>query len=47
MTRICPDHEIRDGSRNTGLLAVQPPDVAASPRKFYRIQSPVKALDYK
>jgi len=38
MTRIFPDDEIRDGSRNIGLLAVQPPDVAISPRKFYRIQ---------
>jgi len=35
MTRKCPEHEIRDGSRNIGLLAFQPPDVAVSPKEFY------------
>jgi hypothetical protein len=30
-----PDDEDRDGPQNAGLLAVQPPDGAASPRTFY------------
>ena len=30
-----PDDENRYGSRNDGLLAIQPPDTAAGPRKFY------------
>ena len=29
-----PDDKERDGSWNIGLLAEQPPDAAASPRKF-------------
>ena len=32
-----PDDENRYGSRNDGLLAIQPPDTAAGPRKFYWI----------
>ena len=40
MTRTFPDDKIREGSRNIGLLAVQPPDVVASQRKFYRFHSP-------
>jgi hypothetical protein len=31
------DDENRDGSRNGCLLAIQPPDAAACPRKFYWI----------
>jgi hypothetical protein len=27
--------EAREGSRNVRLLTIQPPDVAASPSKFY------------
>jgi hypothetical protein len=30
-----PDDEDRDGPHNVGLLAIQPPDTAASPRIFY------------
>jgi hypothetical protein len=33
------DDDSRDGSRNVGLLAVQPPDAAASQSKLYWIQS--------
>lgn len=29
-----PDNKNRDGSQNSGLLAVQPPDVAANPEGF-------------
>jgi len=32
-----PDDENRDGSRNGCLLAIQPPDAATCPRKFYWI----------
>jgi hypothetical protein len=32
-----PNDENGDGSRNGGLLAIQPPDAAAGPRKFYWI----------
>jgi len=32
-----PDDENRVGSRSGGLLAIQPPDAASGPRKFYRI----------
>jgi len=32
-----PGDKNRDGSRNGGLLAIQPPDAAAGPRKFYWI----------
>jgi len=32
--------ENRDGSRNAGLLADEPPDAASSPRKLYSIQQP-------
>jgi hypothetical protein len=39
---LVPDDENKDGSRNVGLLAVQPPDAAASPIKFYWIQAPWK-----
>ena len=35
-----PDDEDIDGPRNFGLVAIQPPDAAASPRIFYCIQSP-------
>lgn len=35
-----PDDRDRDGPRNVALLAMQPPDAAASPRIFYWIQSP-------
>lgn len=28
------DDDSRDGSRNVSILAVQPPDAAANPRKF-------------
>jgi hypothetical protein len=45
--RICelaaspfPEYEDGDGFRNVGVLALQTPDAAASPRAFYRIQSP-------
>ena len=31
----CPDCKERDGPSNVGLLAIQPPDAAASPRIFY------------
>jgi hypothetical protein len=31
-----PDED-RDGSWNTGLLAIQPPDMAVTPRIFYWI----------
>ena len=30
-----PDDEDRNGPQNVGLLAIQPSDVAASPRIFY------------
>lgn len=30
-----PDDEDKDGPRNIGLLAIQPPDATASPRIFY------------
>jgi hypothetical protein len=33
-----PDDVKGDGFRNVGLLAVQPTDAAAGPRKFYSIQ---------
>jgi len=29
------DNVERDGLQNDGLLAIQPPDAADSPRKFY------------
>jgi hypothetical protein len=29
------DNEDRDGPRNAGLLAIQPPDAAACPRTWY------------
>jgi len=32
-----PGDKNRDGFRNGGLLAIQPPDAAAGPRKFYCI----------
>ena len=31
---LLPDDTNRDGSRNCGLLAIQPPDAAARLRKF-------------
>jgi hypothetical protein len=31
-----PDDDCRGDSQNIGLLAVQPPDMAASPRKFIK-----------
>jgi hypothetical protein len=30
-----PGDENRDGTRNIGLMALQAPDAAASPRKFH------------
>jgi len=35
-----PDDESRDGPRNVRLLAIHPPDAAASPKIFYWIRSP-------
>jgi hypothetical protein len=32
---LLPDDTDRDGPRNVGLLAIQPPDMAASLRTFY------------
>jgi len=32
-----PGDKNRDVSRNCGLLAIQPPDAAAGPRRFYWI----------
>ena len=34
LTRF-PHNENRDGLRNIGLLTIQPPDAAVSPRIFY------------
>lgn len=31
-----PDDEYTDGPQNNGLINIPPPDVAASPRTFYR-----------
>lgn len=35
-----PDSRDRDGPQNVGLLTIQPPNTAFSPRMCYRIQSP-------
>jgi len=32
------DDEDRDGPRNAGLLAIRPPDAAASSRLLYRME---------
>jgi hypothetical protein len=37
-----PDDEDRDGPRNFGLLAIQPPDAAASPRIFHWSMEPFR-----
>jgi len=41
-----PDDEQQNGSQSTGLFAILPPDVAASPRKFYMNSLDIKRLDY-
>ena len=37
-----PDDEDIDGPRNFGLVAIQPPDAAASPRIFHWSTVPVR-----